>query len=110
MTKTIKPKAPAADFRDGVHPEIAEFERGLLESICQMKRGEVGRVHTLEMIAGYKTRGRPAGSVKAEAKHAVRVRYSSEVLASFTLMTAMLLPGRSAVLGCWRWLQRLSCE
>ncbi len=45
-------------------PEIAEFERGLLESIAQMKHGEVGRVHTPEMIAGYKARGRPVGSVK----------------------------------------------
>ena len=110
MTKTIKPKAPAADFWDGVDPEIAEFERGLLESIGQMKRGEVGRMHTPEMIAGYRTRGRPVGSVKAEAKQAVTVRYSPEVLASFTLMRTMLLPGRSAVLGCLRWLQRLSCE
>ena len=61
-------------------------------------------MHTPEMIAGYKTRGRPVGSVKAEAKQAVTVRYGPEVLASFTLMTAMLLPGRSAVLGCLRWL------
>ena len=63
-------------------PEIAGFERGLLESIGQMKCGEVGRMQTPEMIAGYKTRGRPVGSVKAEAKHAVTVRYSPEVLAS----------------------------
>lgn len=83
MTKTIKPKAPTADFWNGVDPEIAEFERGLLESIDQMKRGEVGRVHTPEMIAGYKARGRPVGSVKAETKQAVTVRYSPEVLASF---------------------------
>ena len=54
MTKTIKPKAPATDFWDGVDPEIAAFERGLLESIGQMKRGEVGRMHTPEMIAGYR--------------------------------------------------------
>jgi hypothetical protein len=80
MTKTIKPKAPAADFWNGVDPEIAEFERGLLESIGQMQRGEVGRVHTPEMNAGYKTHGRPVGSVKAEAKQAVTVRYSPEVL------------------------------
>ena len=83
MTKTTKPKAPAADFWDGVDPEIAEFERGLLESIGQMKRGEVSPMHTPEIIAGYKTRGRPVGSVKAEAKQAVTVRYSPEVLASF---------------------------
>ena len=82
----------------------------MLESIGQMKRVGVGSVHTPKMIAGYKTRGRPVGSVKADARQAVTVRYSPEVLASFTLMTAMLLPGRSAVLGCLRWLQRLSCE
>ena len=83
MTKTIKPKAPSADFWKGVDPEIAEFERSLLESIAQMKRGEVGRSHPPVMIAGYKTRGRPVGSVKAEAKQAVTVRYSPEVLARF---------------------------
>ena len=83
MTKTMKPKTPTADFRDGVDPEIVEFERGLLESISQMKLCEVGRTHTPEMVAGYKTRGRPMGSVKAEAKQAVTVRYSPEVLASF---------------------------
>ena len=37
--------------------ESAEFERDLLESIGQMKRGQMGRMHTPEMIAGYKTRG-----------------------------------------------------
>lgn len=68
MTQTIKPKTPTADFWKGVDPEIAEFERGLLESIAQMKRGEVGHLHTPEMIAGYKTRGRPVGSVKASGK------------------------------------------
>ena len=83
MTKTVKPKTPTADFWKGVDPEVAEFERGLLESISQMKRGEVGLTHTPEMIAGYKTRGRPVGSVKADAKQAVTVRYSPEVLASF---------------------------
>ena len=83
MTKTIKPKAQAADSWDGVEPEIAEFERGLLESVGQMKRGEVGGMHTPEMIAGYKTSGRPVGSVKAEAKQVVTVRYSPEVRVSF---------------------------
>ena len=83
MTKTIKSKTPKAEFWNGVDPEIAEFERGLLESIAQMKRGEVGRTHPPEMITGYKTRSRPVGSVKAEAKQAVTVRYSPEVLARF---------------------------
>jgi hypothetical protein len=46
MTKTIKPNTPTAEFWNGVDPEIAEFERGLLESIAQMKRGEVGHTHT----------------------------------------------------------------
>ena len=83
MTKMNQPKALAADFRNSVDLRIAGFERGLLESTGQLKRGEVGRMHTPEMIAGYKTRGRPVGSVKAEARQAVTVRYSPEVQASF---------------------------
>jgi hypothetical protein len=36
---------PIASFWEGVNPKIAELERGLLESISQMNRGEVGRAH-----------------------------------------------------------------
>ena len=56
---------------------------GLRESLAQAKRGEFAAVHTPEMIAGYKARGRPAGSVKKDAKQAVTVRYSPDVLEAF---------------------------
>ena len=69
MTKTIKPKTPTADFWIGVDPEIAEPESGLLESMAQMKRGAVSRMHTPAMITGYKARSRPVASVTAEATH-----------------------------------------
>ena len=90
--------------------EIAEFERGVLEFIGDMSAARWAACTRPEMIAGYKTRGRPVDSVKAKAKQAVTIRYSTLVLASFTLITAMLLPRRSAVLGCSRGLQRLSCK
>jgi uncharacterized protein (DUF4415 family) len=71
-----------AKFWDDVDPEIAEFERGLLESIGQMKRGEFAAVHTPAQIIARRG-GRPVGSVKPESKQAVTVRYSPDVLSSF---------------------------
>lgn len=73
--------APAADFWDGVDPEIAEFERGLLESIAQAKRGE-GRVTTPEQIMARRA-GRPVGTVKAAPKVSTTIRLSPEVSAAF---------------------------
>lgn len=64
-------------------PELTQFENDLLESIRQAKRGEFAAVHTPEMIAGYKTRGRPVGTRKADSKQAVTVRYSPDVLEYF---------------------------
>lgn len=64
-------------------PETRAFEEALLRSLDQAKRGEFARVHTPEMIAGYKTRGRPVGSTKDATKQAVTVRYSPDVLAAF---------------------------
>lgn len=73
--------APEADFWNGVDPEIAEFERGLLESIAQAKRGE-GRATTPEQIVA-RRQGRPAGSVKAAPKVATTIRLSPDVSAAF---------------------------
>lgn len=73
--------APTADFWNGVDPEIAEFERGLLESIAQAKRGE-GRVTTPEQIVA-RRQGRPAGSTKAAPKVATTIRLSPDVSAAF---------------------------
>ncbi len=64
-------------------PELTEFENDLLESIRQAKRGEFAAVHTPEMIAGYKARGRPVGTRKEGTKQAVTVRFSPEVLEAF---------------------------
>jgi len=64
-------------------PELTEFENDLLESIGQAKRGEFAAVHTPEMIAGYKARGRPVGTRKEGTKQAVTVRFSPDVLEAF---------------------------
>jgi uncharacterized protein (DUF4415 family) len=77
-----KTKPPAASFWDGVDPEVAAFEKGLLESIGQMQRGEYAAVHSPETITARRA-GRPVGTTKAEAKQAVTVRYSPDVLAAF---------------------------
>jgi uncharacterized protein (DUF4415 family) len=63
--------------------EMKTFAADVLESIAQAKRGEFARVHTPADVATYKARGRPVGSVKDDAKQAVTVRYSPEVLAAF---------------------------
>ena len=63
--------------------EMTTFAADVLESIAQAKRGEFARVHTPADVATYKARGRPVGSVKDDAKQAVTVRYSPEVLAAF---------------------------
>lgn len=63
-----------------IDDELTEFERGLLESIAQAKRGEFAAVHTPEQIMA--RRGRPVGSVKADAKVAVKLRLDPDVLAA----------------------------
>jgi uncharacterized protein (DUF4415 family) len=70
------PKTPMDD-------EMKAFAADVLASIGQAKRGEVGRAHTPADIAVYKARGRPVGSTKEDAKQAVTVRYSPDVLAAF---------------------------
>ncbi len=63
--------------------EMLAFANDVAESIRQAKCGEFAAVHTPEMIAGYKTRGRPVGTTKENAKLAVTVRYSPDVLSAF---------------------------
>ena len=60
---------------------MSRFERDLLESIRQAKAGEYAAVHTPEAIIE-RRRGRPAGSVKADAKVAINLRVDSDVLAA----------------------------
>ena len=58
--------------------QLTKFERGLLESIAQAKRGEFAGVHTAEQIMA--RRGRPVGSVKADTKVAVKLRLDPDVV------------------------------
>jgi len=71
-----------ADFWKGVDPEVADFERGLLESIDQMNRGEFGRVTTPDQVLARRA-GRPVGTVKATTKVPTTIRLSPEVSAAF---------------------------
>ena len=59
--------------------EMVEFQSALLRSIEQAQRGEYAAVHTPAMIAARK-RGRPVGSIKANAKVAVKLRLDPDVL------------------------------
>ncbi len=63
-----------------INDELTAFERGLLESIGQMKRGEFAAVHTPEQIMA--RRGRPMGSTKVDTKVAVKLRLDPDVLAA----------------------------
>ena len=60
-------------------PEMLEFEAALLRSVGQAVRGEFAAVHTPEQIAARK-RGRPVGTVKANAKVSTTIRFDADVL------------------------------
>ena len=77
-----KPAPVPPEFWKGVDPEIAAFERGLLESIDQMHRGEFGRVTTPEQIVARRP-GRPVGTRKAAPKVPTTIRLSPEVIEAF---------------------------
>jgi len=51
------------------------------ESLGEAKAGLVGKVHTPEQIA-VRRRGRPAGSVQAVTKEAVKLRLDADLLAA----------------------------
>ena len=59
---------------------VEQFASDVLESIRQMKRGEVAQMHTPEDIAT--RRGRPVGSVAAVTKLPVKLRLDPDVLAA----------------------------
>lgn len=60
--------------------ETKQFEKDLLESLQQARRGEAARVHTPEQIAA--RRGRPKGSISPNAKQAVKLRLDPDLLAA----------------------------
>ena len=59
--------------------DLTDFERGLLESIRQMKRGEFAEVHTPGIIMA--RRGRPVGSVQESTKRPTTLRIDEAALA-----------------------------
>jgi uncharacterized protein (DUF4415 family) len=63
--------------------DMLAFASDVAHSIRQAKHGEYAAVHTPEMVAGYKARGRPIGTHKDDTKQAVTVRYSPDVLLAF---------------------------
>ena len=81
VTAKTAAATPPPEFWAGVDPEIAAFERGLMESLNQAKRGEFAAVHTPEQITA-RRRGRPAGSVQASTKEPVKIRLDPDVLAA----------------------------
>jgi uncharacterized protein (DUF4415 family) len=60
-------------------PEMEQFEKDLLQSIAEMKRGEYAAVHTPEDILA-RRRGRPVGSVKAARKVQTTLRLDPDAL------------------------------
>lgn len=68
------------ELKPHADPEMREFEEALMRSIGQAKRGEFAAVHT---PAGYKARGRPAGSVQAVTKQPVTLRMDADALAAW---------------------------
>lgn len=61
-------------------PEMREFEEALMRSVGEATRGEFAAVHTPEMIAGYRARGRPVGSVQAVTKRPTTLRLDPDAL------------------------------
>ena len=81
VTAKTPRSVPPPEFWAGVDPEIAAFERGLMESLDQATRGEFAAVHTPAQMA-VRRRGRPSGSVQALTKEPVKIRLDPDVLAA----------------------------
>ncbi|MDQ0570017.1 uncharacterized protein (DUF4415 family) [Variovorax paradoxus] len=62
-----------------IDKEMVQFEKDLLQSIGEMKRGEHAAVHTPEQI-GARKRGRPAGTVKETPTVSTTIRFDADVL------------------------------
>ena len=65
-----------------IEADAGECLPGLRESLAEAKAGKFAAVHTPEQIAARK-RGRPAGTVKADAKVSTTLRVDPDVLAAF---------------------------
>jgi uncharacterized protein (DUF4415 family) len=65
-----------------IEADAGESLPGLRESLAEAKAGKFAAVHTPEQIAARK-RGRPAGTVKADAKVSTTLRVDPDVLEAF---------------------------
>ncbi|MFT4265709.1 MAG: BrnA antitoxin family protein [Xenophilus sp.] len=63
-----------------IEKDAGQALAGLRESLAEAKAGVYGAIHTPEQIAARK-RGRPVGSVKADAKVSTTIRLDPDVLA-----------------------------
>ncbi|WP_417285070.1 BrnA antitoxin family protein [Comamonas sp.] len=64
-----------------IEADAGQAVPGLRESLADLRAGNFGVIHTPEQIAARKP-GRPAGSVKTNAKVATNIRFDPEVLAA----------------------------
>ncbi len=62
-----------------IEADAGEAVPGLRQALQEAKTGQFAAVHTPEQIAARK-RGRPQGSVKADAKIATNIRFDPDVL------------------------------
>jgi len=64
-----------------IEADAGEAVPGLRQALQEAKAGQFAAVHTPEQIAARKRkRGRPQGSVKADAKIATNIRFDPDVL------------------------------
>ena len=71
---TTRPAAPS-----GIDADTAQLMRELEQGLSEAKAGTYARVTTPEQIAARK-RGRPVGTVKANAKVSTTIRFDADVL------------------------------
>lgn len=69
----------AEKVAQAIEADAGEALPGLREALAEAKAGQVGAVHTPAQIAARK-RGRPAGTVKADAKVSTTIRFDADVL------------------------------
>jgi uncharacterized protein (DUF4415 family) len=62
-----------------IEADLGQSLPGLRKSLKQAKQGQLAAVHTPEAIVS-RRRGRPAGSVKADAKVPVKLRLDPDLL------------------------------
>lgn len=70
---------PNVSMETTIDAEMLAFAKDVALSIQQAKRGEYAVIHTPEDIVR-RSRGRPVGSVKANPKKPVQIRFDPDVM------------------------------